>query len=83
MSKRVTRRGLLGGLVDSLRDEPSVEPSRQPRPSFSLEAFYASREPPSGELPVVVVREGLPQVETSAVGVCPPIEVRDAEGGIS
>jgi len=83
MSKPVTRRGLLGGLVDSLRDESGRAPPKRARPSFSLEAFYASREPPPSELPVVVVREGLPCVATTDVGVCPPIGTPDVEGELS
>lgn len=83
MSKRVTRRGLLGGVFESLRDEPAVRPAERAATGFSLQAFYAGREPPAAELPFVAVREGLPCVATTAVGVCPPIEPRDDDGGLS
>lgn len=83
MSKRMTRRGLLGGLVDSLRDEPEAAPKRRVVAGFSLQAFYASREPSPAELPFVAVREGLPCVATTSVGVCPPIEPGADEGGLT
>ncbi len=56
------------------------------RGSFSLAAFYVARQR-AGEvgapLPHVELREGLPEVETTGVGVCPPIEAPFGEEDVS
>lgn len=69
MTERVGRRGLLRGLLG----ERAAPPTKGD--GFSLESFYARRAVvDSSELPEVVVRPGLPEVETTSVGVCPPLE---------
>ena len=83
MSERMTRRGLLRGLVDSLREQAPEKPPQRVAQGFSLEAFYAEREAPPRELPVVVVRSGLPRVATTDVGVCPAIEEQGDNGRLS
>jgi hypothetical protein len=70
MTERVGRRGLLRGLGVSSERE-----ARPERAGFSLESFYARRAvTSSSELPPVVVEVDLPAIETSRVGVCPPVE---------
>lgn len=76
MRKPKTRRRLLGDIVAALRGEPALMRERA-QESFSLKEFYASREPPARELPFIVVREGLPAVTTTAVGLSAPPEGHD------
>jgi hypothetical protein len=56
------------------------------RGGFSLAAFYVERQrdgEAAAPLPHVELREGLPEVETTGVGVCPPIEVDPADEDVS
>jgi len=80
MNEPVTRRGWLGALFGSRQGERERKDSTS-SVSFTLERFYAGRaEAPPSELPRVVRRGGLLEVETTCVGVCPPIEPLD-DGG--
>lgn len=58
---RVSRRGLLG-----LREARAPAPTP---PAFSLGGFYAGRAPSGDAIPTFSLREGLPVVQSSAVGV--------------
>ncbi|MBL8740900.1 MAG: hypothetical protein JNK04_07400 [Myxococcales bacterium] len=74
MTKRTTRRRLFADIAAAMRDEQA---GPRQAPSFSLQAFYAARDPAPRELPVVVLRAGLRRVPTTAVGLCSPIEGHD------
>lgn len=76
MTKPTTRRRFFGDIVAAMRDE-RADPRKAVPPSFSLQVFYAARDPAPRELPVVVLRAGLRRVPTTAVGLCSPIEGHD------
>ncbi len=82
MKERMGRRGLLGALLGAPEEAGprATEVRVDPPPAFSLAAFYAARaEAPAPPLPRVELREGLPTVPTTRVGLCPPAEELDLE----
>lgn len=70
MTTKLGRRSLLAHLLG----EPAEAPKA--KEGFSLDAFYAKRaeDPDARALPVVELRRGLPEIETTQVGLCPEIE---------